>query len=244
MLWPKIDMPFTETGMTPDIIINPNAFPSRMTIGMLIESMAAKSAALEGKAFKYDAFEVYEGDNAVDYFGRKLLNAGFNYYGNETMYSGVNGTQLKVDIFLGLVYYQRLRHMVHDKSQARSTGPVDILTQQPLKGRKKGGGIRMGEMERDALLSHGLAQTINERLFKSSDRSSGYICNRCGLMLSCYKKLHKISGESIQEVFTEETHCSNCQGNDCSLVGMPYVLKYLVNELAAMNIRMRFKLKP
>jgi DNA-directed RNA polymerase I subunit RPA2 len=144
MLWPKIDLPFTESGMTPDIIINPNAFPSRMTIGMLIESMAAKSVALEGKSFKYDVFEAYENDNVVDYFGKCLLNSGYNYYGNETMYSGVYGTELKVDIFMGLVYYQRLRHMVHDKSQARSTGPVDILTQQPLKGRKKGGGIRMG----------------------------------------------------------------------------------------------------
>lgn len=107
----------------------------------------------------------------MDYFGKKLLNAGFNYYGNETMYSGTYGTELKVDIYMGLVYYQRLRHMVHDKSQARSTGPVDILTQQPLKGRKKGGGIRMGEMERDAMLAHGLSQIVNERLFISSDRS-------------------------------------------------------------------------
>lgn len=161
MLWPKIDMPFTQSGMTPDIIINPNAFPSRMTIGMLIQSMAAKSAALQGKAFKYEGFEPYENDDAIDYFGQKLISHGFNYYGNEVMYSGVSGTQLKVDIYIGLVYYQRLRHMVHDKSQARATGPVDILTQQPLKGRKKGGGIRMGEMERDAMLAHGLSQIVN-----------------------------------------------------------------------------------
>lgn len=198
MLWPKIDMPFTETGMTPDVIINPNAFPSRMTIGMLIESMAAKSMALEGDSFKYEVFESYENDNVADYFGRKLLNCGYNYYGNETMYSGVYGTQLKVDIYMGLVYYQRLRHMVHDKSQARSTGPVDILTQQPLKGRKKGGGIRMGEMERDAMLAHGLSQTVNERLFRSSDRSDGFVCNKCGLMISCFKKMDKISGSSLQ----------------------------------------------
>lgn len=105
------------------------------------------------------------------------------------MYSGIAGTQLKVDIFSGLVYYQRLRHMVNDKSQARSTGPVDILTQQPLKGRKKGGGIRMGEMERDAMLAHGLSQIVNERLYRSSDKSEGYVCRKCGSMLSCYKKL-------------------------------------------------------
>ena len=146
VLWPQRDMPFNEQGLSPDIIINPNAFPSRMTIGMLIESMAAKTAALDGKKVEYEAFEPYENDDVIKYFGNKLLGSGFNYYGNETMYSGIHGTQLKVDIFIGLVYYQRLRHMVHDKSQARSTGPVDILTQQPLKGRKKGGGIRMGEM--------------------------------------------------------------------------------------------------
>lgn len=133
--------------------------------------------------------------------------------------------------------------MVHDKSQARSTGPVDILTQQPLKGRKKGGGIRMGEMERDAMLAHGLSQTVNERLFKSSDQSQGYICNKCGLMISCFKKMEKISGESMQEVYNEKTVCTNCQSNNCSLVAIPYVMKYLINELAAMNIRMRFKLK-
>ncbi len=105
------------------------------------------------------------------------------------MYSGVSGTQLKVDIYFGLVYYQRLRHMVHDKSQARATGPVDILTQQPLKGRKKGGGIRMGEMERDAMLAHGLSQIVNERLYRSSDKSEAYVCNKCGSMLSCFKRM-------------------------------------------------------
>ena len=159
------------------------------------------------------------------------------------MYSGVSGTQLKVDIFIGLVYYQRLRHMVHDKSQARSTGPVDILTQQPLKGRKKGGGIRMGEMERDAMLAHGLSSIVNERLFKSSDYSEGYVCNKCGSMLSCYLKKEKVSGESLTEVFKETTFCQACKNTDCSLVPIPYVMKYLINELAAMNIKLKFRLK-
>lgn len=102
------------------------------------------------------------------------------------MYAGTYGNQMKVDIYLGVVYYQRLRHMVSDKSQARSTGPVDILTQQPLKGRKKGGGIRMGEMERDAMLAHGLSQIVNERLFRSSDYSQAFVCNNCGSLVACY----------------------------------------------------------
>jgi len=134
VLWPTVDMPFTEQGITPDIIINPHAFPSRMTIGMLIESMAGKKGALEGKYQTTSPFQNYENDNVVDYFGQKLKDAGYNYYGNEVMYSGIYGTPLKCDIYIGVVYYQRLRHMVSDKYQARSTGPVDILTQQPVKG--------------------------------------------------------------------------------------------------------------
>lgn len=109
-------MPFTESGMSPDIIINPHAFPSRMTIGMLIESLAGKGGALNGKFIDVKTFEKYKDDDAVDYFGKELVKQGYNYYGNETMYSGIFGTQMKVDIYLGLVYYQRLRHMVSDKS--------------------------------------------------------------------------------------------------------------------------------
>ena len=112
VLWPQIDMPFTESGITPDIIINPNAFPSRMTIGMLIESMAGKVSAMEGKIARVRPFESYKNDNVVDYFGKELKNHGYNYYGNEVMYSGIYGTPFKVDIFIGTVYYQRLRHMV------------------------------------------------------------------------------------------------------------------------------------
>ena len=108
-------MPFTEQGIVPDIIINPHAFPSRMTIGMLIESMAAKGGSLSGKYIEQHQFEKYEGDSAIDYFGKTMLEHGYNYYGNETMYSGITGTQMKVDIFIGVVYYQRLRHMVKDK---------------------------------------------------------------------------------------------------------------------------------
>ena len=112
VLWPHVDMPFTESGITPDVIINPHAFPSRMTIGMLIESMAGKKGALEGKFQTTTAFQNYENDNVVDYFGTELKKAGYNYYGNEVMYSGIYGTPLKCDIYIGVVYYQRLRHMV------------------------------------------------------------------------------------------------------------------------------------
>mmetsp|Transcript_33932 Transcript_33932/g.25001 ORF Transcript_33932/g.25001 Transcript_33932/m.25001 type:complete len:123 (+) Transcript_33932:2620-2988(+) len=121
-------MPFTETGITPDVIINPHAFPSRMTIGMLIESLGAKSGALNGEFKEVKAFDKYADDDVVQVFGEELAKRGFNYYGSETMYSGIFGEEMKVDIFIGLVYYQRLRHMVSDKSQARATGPIDVLT--------------------------------------------------------------------------------------------------------------------
>ncbi|MCQ2817488.1 MAG: DNA-directed RNA polymerase I subunit RPA2 [archaeon] len=184
LLWPQVDMPFTEQGITPDIIINPHAFPSRMTIGMLIESLAGKKGSLYGEFQEYPAFSQFEDDDAIGYFGKELLKKGFDYYGNETMYSGVSGQKLEADIYIGVVYYQRLRHMVGDKYQARATGPIDALTHQPLKGRKRGGGIRLGEMERDALLAHGISYCVNERLLRSSDLSEGYICKECGELLA------------------------------------------------------------
>jgi DNA-directed RNA polymerase I subunit RPA2 len=121
-------MPFSESGITPDIIINPNAFPSRMTIGMLIESMAGKAGSLEGVINETEPFRPVQDDDPVKHFGEQLTKHGYNYYGNELMYSGIYGTPMKAEIFIGCVYYQRLRHMVSDKSQARSTGPVDVLT--------------------------------------------------------------------------------------------------------------------
>ncbi len=116
VLWPHEDMPFSESGIVPDIIINPHAFPSRMTIGMLIESLAGKNGAFDGKYVDTKTFEKIENDDIVDYFGKELVKKGFNYYGNELMYSGIFGDQMKIEIFQGLVYYQRLRHMVSDKS--------------------------------------------------------------------------------------------------------------------------------
>lgn len=188
VLWPQIDMPFTGSGITPDCIINPNAFPSRMTIGMLIESMAGKSGALHGKYMDATPFKFSEKQRAVDYFGEQLTAAGFNYYGSEPLYSGIWGDKLEADIYIGVVYYQRLRHMVSDKSQVRATGPINQLTRQPLKGRKKHGGIRFGEMERDSIIAHGASYLLHERLLNSSDRHAAIICDKCGSMLSATAK--------------------------------------------------------
>ena len=239
MLWPQIDMPFTESGITPDVIINPNAFPSRMTIGMLIEAMAGKSGASHGTYQQFSAFQSFENDSAVDYFGKELLKAGYNYYGTETMYSGISGEQFKVDIYLGVVYYQRLRHMVSDKSQARSTGPIDVLTRQPIKGRKHHGGIRFGEMERDSLISHGVAGALRDRLMLCSDYSEGYLCPTCGSLIGACPKV--TIEDSLQQLsIKQKTQCRQCGCTDCKKVAIPYVLRYLLNELAAMNVKLKF----
>lgn len=190
-LWPQMDMPFTEQGITPDIIINPNAFPSRMTIGMLIESLAGKTWSLSGKKQNFKSFE------RCDYqsVGNELKGHGFNSLGSDLLYSGIYGIPLKAEIFQGVVYYQRLRHMIKDKAQARRQGPIDCLTRQPIKGRKKGGGIRLGEMERDALIAHGVSYILKERLLNSSDISEGLICTHCHSLISCYTKVDPVYKE-------------------------------------------------
>ncbi|KAL7672711.1 hypothetical protein ACOME3_007592 [Neoechinorhynchus agilis] len=240
-LYPNEDLPFNEFGMAPDIIFNPHGFPSRMTMGMMLEFMATKYACMEGKCidgtpFQFDierAFIEYgeeEGLNKGDaftYFGNLLRKVGFNYHGKEAMYSGTSGELLEADIFMGVVYYQKLRHMVSDKFQVRRIGPYDTLTHQPLKGRKRGGGIRTGEMERDAVLSHGCSRTLMDRLMVCSDQTVEPICTRCGLLktLTCN-----------QSGVGDELQCKLCKSSNyiCD-ISIPYVLKYLVDELSSMN---------
>ena len=260
ILWPTEDMPFSESGISPDVIINPHAFPSRMTIGMLVESMAGKSGALHGTYQDATPFTFHEsGDKvSVDYFGEQLQAAGYNYYGSEALYSGVSGCVMEADLFIGVVYYQRLRHMVSDKYQVRATGPVNELTRQPIKGRKKGGGIRLGEMERDSLLSHGAAFLLQDRLLNCSDRHVAYACCRCGdlLMPTTERCIIQTTGQSVNEainkpklrLFCRTPSCieatNRTDGNDEAVepIVLPYVYRYLVNELAGMNIKMKLEI--
>ncbi|EZF72770.1 hypothetical protein H105_05053 [Trichophyton soudanense CBS 452.61] len=183
-LWPATDMPFSESGIQPDVIINPHAFPSRMTIGMFVESLAGKAGSLHGLPQDSTPFQFSEEATAGDFFGKQLQKAGYNFHGNEPMYSGITGREFAADIYIGVVYYQRLRHMVNDKFQVRTTGPVNALTGQPVKGRAKGGGIRVGEMERDALLAHGAAFLLQDRLMNCSDSQRAWICRTCGSFIS------------------------------------------------------------
>jgi DNA-directed RNA polymerase I subunit RPA2 len=283
--WPMIDMPFSESGMTPDVIINPHAFPSRMTIGMLIESMAGKAGAMHGIAQDATPFSFSEDDTPVAFFGEQLRAAGYNHVGHEPMYSGITGQELRADIYVGLVYYQRLRHMVNDKYQVRTTGPVHQLTRQPVKGRKRAGGIRFGEMERDALLAHGTAMLLQDRLMNCSDYSTSYVCRRCGSLISLgYDQDANLHGIQTIDAHSNASsankgslgpngeYCRVCRPSDpvsheeappvfdltnavtlpkhsvirpgtgdLDIVAIPYVLKYLVAELASMSLRMRFK---
>ncbi|CAD6920841.1 unnamed protein product [Tilletia caries] len=197
--WPAVDMPFSESGMQPDVIINPHAFPSRMTIGMLIESMAGKAGAMHGLAQDATPWTFSEDDTPVDYFGEQLRAAGYNYVGNEPMYSGITGEEFAADIYLGVVYYQRLRHMVNDKFQVRTTGPVHQLTRQPIKGRKRAGGIRFGEMERDALIAHGTSFLLQDRLMNCSDYSTAWVCRTCGSLISLGFDEYSTNGISVTE---------------------------------------------
>ena len=171
------------------------------------------------------------------------------------MYSGVTGEALGVDIFYGVVYYQRLRHMVGDKAQVRSTGPVNSLTRQPVNGRKKGGGVRFGEMERDALLAHGAAFLLHDRLHASSDRHIALVCKGCGSMLAPFSVPQAVGGGEAGEALgaaldgggpagrkgaRRAPHCASCgTGDFCVPVALPYVFRYLANELAAMGVRLR-----
>uniref|UniRef100_A0A671TSD6 DNA-directed RNA polymerase subunit beta n=1 Tax=Sparus aurata TaxID=8175 RepID=A0A671TSD6_SPAAU len=240
-LWPAEDMPFTESGMSPDILFNPHGFPSRMTIGMLIESMAGKSGALHGLSHDATPFTFSEESSALEYFGKMLRAGGYNYYGTERLYSGLSGQELEADIFIGVVYYQRLRHMVSDKFQVRTTGARDKVTNQPVGGRNIQGGIRFGEMERDALLAHGSSFLLHDRLFNCSDRSVAQVCVDCGSLLSPLLEKPPPYWSATRH---RKTVCTLCGKSDSiDSVSVPYVFRYFVAELAAMNIKVKLDVK-
>ncbi|KAJ5109405.1 hypothetical protein N7456_006080 [Penicillium angulare] len=218
------DMPFTREGVVPDLIINPHAIPSRMTIAHLIECQLSKVSALRG--FEGDATPFT--DVTVDSVSRLLREHGYQSRGFEVMFNGHTGRKLVAQVFLGPTYYQRLRHMVDDKIHARARGPTQILTRQPVEGRARDGGLRFGEMERDCMIAHGASAFLKERLFDVSDPFRVHICDDCGLMSPIAK---------LKKGLYECRLCNN--KHRISQVHIPYAAKLLFQELASMNIAAR-----
>jgi DNA-directed RNA polymerase III subunit RPC2 len=207
------DMPFTEQGICPDLIMNPHGFPSRMTVGKLLELVGSKAAVLDG-TFNYGtAF----GGTKIEEINKKLVRYGFHPSGKDYLTSGITGEPLQCYIFTGPVYYQKLKHMVIDKVHARARGPRLVLTRQPTEGRSKDGGLRLGEMERDCLVSYGASSMLIERLMLSSDVFQASVCKRCGVF--CHAKV-----------------CSMCGQRSVVPVRLPYACKLLFQEMTAMNV--------
>ena len=181
-----------------------------------------------------------ENFKAVDYFGEQLLKAGYNYHGNEPIYSGILGTELHADIFVGPVYYQRLRHMVLDKWQVRgSSGAKDVLVNQPVGGRRRGGGVRFGEMERDSLLAHGVSFLLKDRLMNCSDKMVIRVCSACGSAVSPMR-----DKQSEGDLSDAQWTCKTCQENSSiKRVFVPGAFRYLISELGCVNIRVILNLQ-
>ena len=221
------DLPYTAEGMSPDVLINPHAFPSRMTVGMMMESICGKAAALRGKRFDGSAFV---GEKMPEV--KEVMDAhGFEYSGKETMYDGRTGKAFPVDVFIGVVYYQKLHHMVADKIHARARGQVQMLTKQPTEGRARGGGLRFGEMERDCLIAYGASMILKDRLLDESDKSDIFVCERCGLV-------------AYHDVKQRKYVCRVCGDKaKVSSVSVAYAFKLLLQEMQSLNVAPRLLIK-
>ncbi len=221
------DLPYTEQGITPDVLINPHAFPSRMTVGMMMESVTGKAAGIRGKQFDGSAFV----GEKMDVVKNVLEKAGFKYSGKEKMYDGRTGKSFLVDVFIGIVYYQKLHHMVADKIHARARGQVQMLTKQPTEGRARGGGLRFGEMERDCLIAYGASMLLKDRLLDESDKTEVLVCEKCGLT-------------GFHDARKRKFVCAQCGDTaPISSVSVAYAFKLLLQEILSLNIAPRLKLQ-
>ncbi|MEK6927772.1 MAG: DNA-directed RNA polymerase subunit B'' [Nanoarchaeota archaeon] len=218
------DVPFTSRGVQPDLIFNPHGIPGRLSIGYLLEVLGGKAAALSGKIVNATPFV----EDSLETIEKMLMDSGFSYDGKDTMYNGVTGKKLDVKIFMGNMYYLKLRRMVKNLLHARGTGKVALLTRQPIEGRARGGGLRLGEMEQQALAGHGAALLLKERY--DSDKTIIYICSSCG-SLSYEDNLHN------------KIVCPICGSNEAEPIEISYAFKLLYDELLGLGVHTTFELK-
>ncbi len=221
------NMPFTCDGISPDLIMNPHAMPSRMTLGQMFEGLLGRIAACLGDPQDATPFEVTD----MDGLQQRLVETGFDYGGRVALYNGVTGEKYHAGIYMGAIYYQKLHHLVSDKIHARARGPVQILTRQPTEGRAREGGLRFGEMERDCLVGHGSAMLLKERLLDESDKTEILVCEECGLL-------------AVYDRSRDRTYCPIC-GEDTAIseVVCSYAFKLLVQEMMSLGIAPRLILR-
>ncbi len=223
---PQEDLPFTKDGIVPDLILNPHAIPSRMTAGHLLETLGGKASAISGELMDGTAFS---GNTEEDY--QKILKEnGFDEHGEEWLYDGISGKKMKVKLFIGPIYYQRLHHLVSNKMHVRSRGPVQLLTLQPTEGRAREGGLRFGEMERDCLIGYGSSMVVRERLLEESDKTTQLVCNKCGMF-------------AYHDYIKNKDLCPLCESEEVSPIEISYAFKLLLGEIRSMFIFPRILLK-
>jgi len=246
LIIPEEDMPFTEDGIRPDLIINPHAIPSRMTIGQIVESLFGKVCTSYGAFGDCTAFQV-KGPNYSTY-APLLVKAGFHSSGNQVLYNGMSGEQLAADIYMGPTYYMRLKHMVKDKINYRARGPNTVLTRQPVQGRANDGGLRIGEMERDGVLAHGMSYFLNESFMVRGEKQEYFIavCNKTGAIAIYNEAQNLFLSPYADGPIKFNTNPDGTQsimnlsrfGRSFSVLRVPYAFKLLMQELQIMNVQM------
>lgn len=224
LLVPHSDMPFTASGIIPDMIFSPHSIPSRMTISHLIEILGGKVGALSGR---YINGTIFESESEKD-LRQNLKELGFRENCTEKMYNGITGEEFKVDIFIGDMYYLKLKHMVANKLHSRASGRIQLLTRQPIEGRSKGGGLRLGEMEKDCFVAHGASLLLKERF--DSDKTTVYVCESCGML-------------AVADSYRNKKFCISCGGNVViTPIELSYAFKLLLDELKSLCIYPKLRL--